>query len=187
MVGQYPTGPCPYSQVRRRKDCVGGWVSGAPLPIIWHYQSIGVPLFFIEHCREEQFPKGLRQELLPGLNGMILTKFPEYTNPPAVHYELSRTLLSIIPAPLHTTCARFQDTRWAPYLPPEDWVDLLPTTVPLGWFPTIRQTTSQLNGLAEHIQILTSCNDLRGSRLWNNWRYDVNQHRELSIKWKDER
>ena len=175
MVGQYPTGPLRY-QVQRRKDCVGGWVTGAPLPIIWHYQSIGVPLFFIEHCREEQFLKGLTKELLLDLNGMILTQFPEYMNLPAVHYELSRTLLSIIPEPLHTTHAHFQDTRWAPYGPPEDWVDLLPTPAPVGWFPTIQQTTSQFDGLSECIQMLTSCNDLRCSRLWYNWMYDVNEH-----------
>lgn len=185
MIGQYPTESLSY-QVPMRKDCVGGWLSGAPLPIIWHYQSIGVPLFFIEHCREEQFPKGLRKELLPDLNGIVLTQFPEHMDPPAVHYELSRTLLSMIPEPLHSTCAHFQDAHWAPNTPPEDWVNVLPTTVPVGWFPTIQQTTSQFNGLSEHIQMLTSCNDLQSSCLWYNWMYDVKQHHEYSIKWKDE-
>ena len=72
MVGQYPTGPAA-ARVQGRKDCVGGWATGAPLPVIWHYQSIGVPLFFIEHCREEQLPKGLVQQQLPDLNGSAFT------------------------------------------------------------------------------------------------------------------
>lgn len=72
MVGQYPTGPAA-ARVQGRKDCVGGWATGAPLLVIWHYQSIGVPLFFIEHCREEQLPKGLVQQQLPDLNRSAFT------------------------------------------------------------------------------------------------------------------
>ena len=52
MIRWYPTGPLT-AQVSPQNDCVGGWVTSVPLLIIWHHQSLGVPLFFIEHCREE--------------------------------------------------------------------------------------------------------------------------------------
>jgi len=188
MIGQYPTGPPSY-QVPMRKDCVGGWVSGAPLPIIWHYQKIGVPLFFIEHCMQERLPKGLKEELLqlPDLNGTTLSQTPEYMNPPKMMDGLVRDILDLIPQPPHTTRARFQDARWAPYNPPEHWVNLLPTTVPIGWFPTIQQTTSQFEGLSEHIQRLVSYSYLQCSPSWYKWMQDITMHREVSIQWKDER
>ena len=186
MVGQYPTGPVTYP-VHMRKDCVGGWASGAPLQIIWHYQRIGVPLFFIEHCRQEQLPMGLRKELLPDLNGKILAQFPEYMNPPAVLMEPLRTILGLIPEPTQTTRASFQDARWAPYNPPKDWVDSLPTTVPVGWFPSIQQTTSQFGGLSEHVKMLASNNHSRCSRPWYDLMRDIIVYRKESIQWKDER
>ena len=185
MIGQYPTGPV-NRQVLMRKDCVGGWVSGAPLQIIWHYQSIGVPLFFIEHCREEQLPWGLRKELLPDLSGKTLAQFPEYMKPPGVLMEPLRTILGLIAEPLQTTHTRFQDARWAPFNPPEDWINLLPTTVPVTWFPTIQQTTSQFEGLSERIQALTSYNHSHCSPSWYKLMHNIIVYHEKAIRWKDE-
>ena len=186
MVGQYPTGPVA-CQVERKKDYVGGWVSGALLQIVWHYQSIGVPLFFIEHCRDEQYPKGLRRELLPDLNGKTLTQFPEYQNPPAVLMEPLRMILGLIVEPLQTTRVHFQDAHWAPYNPPEDWIDLPPPTAPVRWFPTIQQTTSQFKGLSKRIEALASYNSLHCSTSWYNLMEDIMVYHEHSIRWKDER
>ena len=186
MIGQYPTGPV-NRWVPMRKDCVGGWVSGAPLQIIWHYQSIGVPLFFIEHCREERLPKGLRKELLPDLYGTTLTQFLEYMNPPGVLMEPLRTILGLVAEPLQTTRARFQDARWAPFNPPEDWTTLPPATLPVVWFPTIQQTASQFKGLSECIQTLASYNHLRCSPSWYKLMHNIIMYRENAIRWKDER
>ena len=186
MIGQYPAGPFS-GQVTMRKDCVGGWVTGAPLPIIWHYQKIGVPLFFIEHCKEDQLPKGLRKELLPDLNGIVLAQSPEYQKPPAVLFDVFSTILGLIPQPLCTTRGRSQDARWAPHNPPESWVNPLSTTVPIRWFPTIHPTTSQFRGLSERIQMLASYNHLRCSHKWYSLMQDVRRAREQTIQWKDER
>ena len=186
MIGQYPTGPV-NRRVPMRKDCVGGWVSGAPLQIIWHYQSIGVPLFFIEHCREERFPRGLRKELLPDLYGTTLTQFPEYTNPPAVLIEPLRTILGLIAEPLQTIRDCSRDARWSPFKPPEDWINSPPTTVPVMWFPTIQQTTSQSEGLSERIQALASYNHLSCSFSWYKLMHNIIEYRAKAIQWKDER
>jgi len=186
MIGQYPDGPLS-ARVRPRNDCVGGWVTGAPLPVIWHYQSIGVPLFFIEHCREERLPKGLVKERLPGLNGSSFTQLPEYMNPPAILNDLSQRILGLIAQPLQTTRLRFQDARWAPYNPPECWVNAPPTMVPVGWLPSILQTTDRLQGLSMSIQQLAFYNNSHRLHLWSTWTQWLLTHREASILWKDKR
>ena len=172
--------------VQMRKDCVGGWVTSAPLPIIWHYQRIGVPLFFIEHCKEDQHPKGLWKELLPDLNGTVLAQSLEYQKPPAVLFDVFSTILGLIPQPLCTTCSRFQDAQWAPYNPPESWVNPLSTTVPIRWFPTIQPTTLQFRGLSEQIQMLATYNCIWCSCKWYSWMQDVSRSHKQTIQWKDE-
>ena len=186
MIGQYPTGPLS-ARVRPRKDCVGGWVTGAPLPVIWHYQSIGVPLFFIEHCREERLPKGLMKELLPGLGGVSFTQSSEYLNPPAILEDLSKNILLLIAQPLQTTRARFQDARWAPYDPPEYWANSTPTPIPVGWFPSLIQTTSQFKGLSECIQQLVLYNNSHRLPSWYMWTQQLVTDRNESIQWKEKR
>ena len=187
MIGQYPAGPAP-RRVSPRKDCVGGWATGAPLPIIWHYQSIGVPLFFIEHCREEQLPKGLvPQQLLPDLNGSAFTRLLEYTNPPPILDDISDCILQLTAQPLRTTRTRIQDARWAPYNPPESWVDSPPTMGPVGWLPSILHTTGRFKGFSERLQQLASYNNSPRLPSWYKWIQQIDTHREESIQWKDKR
>jgi len=108
-------------------------------------------------------------------------------NPPAILNDLSQRILGLIAQPLQTTRLRFQDARWAPYNPPECWVNAPPTMVPVGWLPSILQTTDRLQGLSMSIQQLAFYNNSHRLHLWSTWTQWLLTHREASILWKDKR